>query len=191
MARALNEFLNLASANTVRANNQYELMATSGITEVDNILKDAVLFGKGFALPNRTIEYSSVHFKGFECANLVPTRMTMGNEHTISIVADVNGSYRRAFLAWQNHVMNADISGGSVFEGDRGINEKAIIRVMLFDKDNETVVETYKFYNVHVQNVGEMTLTYEGGEAASFDVTFRSTYWEIEKSDKGGLIGQK
>lgn len=187
MATALNQFLNLATTNTIRANNQYEIMATSGITEVDNVLKDAILFGKGITLPNRTIEYASVHFKGYECVNLVPTYMTMGHEHEITIVADVNGSYRRAFLAWMNHVMNADITGGSVFEGDRGVNEKSILRVQLFDKDNETVIETYKFYNVVVTSVGEMTLTYEGGDKAEFSVGFKSTYWEIEKADKGAL----
>lgn len=191
MARALNEFLAAATANTIRCNNQYEVVATSGITEIDNVLNKAVMFGKGFTLPARGIEYASVSYKGFECANLVPTRMTMENEHTMTIVADVNGEYRRAFLAWQNHVMNADITGGSKFEGDRGVNEKASIRVQLFDKDNETVIETYKFYNVQISNVGSMTLTYEGGEAASFDVSFKSTYWEIEKAENGALASQK
>ena len=191
MARALNEFLAAATANTIRCNNQYEVVATSGITEIDNVLNKAVMFGKGFTLPARGIEYASVSYKGFECANLVPTRMTMENEHTMTIVGDVNGEYRRAFLAWQNHVMNANITGGSKFEGDRGVNEKASIRVQLLDKDNETVVETYKFYNVQISSVGSATLTYEGGESFSFDVVFKSTYWEIEESKKGALIGQK
>lgn len=191
MARALNEFLAAATSNTIRCNNQYEIMATSGISEIDNVLDTAVMFGKGFSIPGRTIEYSSVSFKGFECTNLVPTKMAMENEHTLTIIADVNGSYRRAFLAWQNRVMNADITGGSVFEGDRGVNNKASIRVMLFDKDNKTVIETYKFYNVVVSGVGAVSLTYEGGEAATFDVTFKSTYWEIEKAEKGQFLNQK
>ena len=115
----------------------------------------------------------------------------MEQDHTISFLCDVNGELRRAMLAWQGKVMNPDISGGSYFEGDRGINEKSIIRVRLFDKDNETVIEKYKFFNVRISSVGNMTLTYDGGDKATFECTFKSTYWEIEESTKGDLIGQK
>lgn len=191
MATSIDEFLNAASSNTIRANNQWEAVFTSGYNDIDNVLKKAVMFGKNFELPNRSIEYASIHYKGFEMANIVPTKMTMGNEHTITIQADVDGEYRRAFLAWQGKVMNPDISGGSVFEGDRSINEKSIVRINLLDKFNKTPVETYKFYNVRVTNVGPMTLTYEGGDVATFDVTFKSTYWEIETAKNGALLTQK
>ena len=87
--------------------------------------------------------------------------------------------------------MNPDISGGSVFEGDRSINEKSIVRINLLDKFNKTPVETYKFYNVRVTNVGPISLTYEGGDVATFDVTFKSTYWEIETAKNGALLTQK
>ena len=72
----------------------------------------------------------------------------MGNEITMQVIADINGEHRRLFLRWMNYVMNADISGGSVFEGNRGVNEKSTIRIRLFDKYNKDVVETYRFYNV-------------------------------------------
>lgn len=191
MAHALQKFLDAANSNTVRANNQWELDATSGYADIDKVLEKAVMFGQGFQLPNRTLEFASVHYKGAEFANLVPTTMKWETEHTVTIVADVNGEYRRAFLAWQGKVINPDISGGSKFEGDRSINNKSLIRVHLLDKDNETVVETYKFYNVKISSVGGIALTYEGGDKATFDVTFKSTYWEIEKANNGALTNQK
>lgn len=190
MARALNEFLDAATQNTLRANNQYEVIATSGYADIDKVLETAVMFGSNFTLPGRGQEFASISYKGYEMANLIPTRITMENEHTMTVTADINGEYRRAFLAWQNRVMNANISGGSKFEGDRGVNEKSIIRVQLFDKDNETVCETYKFYNVRISNVGPISLTYEGGDKATFDVTFKSTYWEIESATNGALTDQ-
>ncbi len=191
MATSIEQFLNAASSNTIRANNQWEAVFTSGFNDIDKVLTRAVMFGKNFELPNRTIDYASIHYKGFEMANIVPTKMSMGNEHTTTIQADVNGEYRRAFLAWQGKVMNPDISGGSVFEGDRSVNEKSIVRINLFDKDNKTVVETYKFFNIRVTNVGPITLTYEGGDVATFDVTFKSTYWEIESATNGAFLNQK
>ena len=52
--------------------------------------------------------------------------------------------------------MNADIAGGSLFEGNRGVNEKSIIRIRLFDKMNNDIVETYRFFNVAITNVGSI-----------------------------------
>ena len=190
MATAYNKWLALANANTIRCTNQYEVEATSGNAEIDAVLANAVLMGKSFTIPQRTVEYAEVSFKGYS-APIVPTRMTMDQEITMSITADVNGEYRRAFLAWQGMVINPDISGGSVFEGYRGIDENSILRLRLFGDDNQTVVETYKFYNVRIGNVGQTALTYDGGEAASFDVTFKCVYWEIEKAENGALTSQK
>ena len=149
-----------------------------------------MLYAQSITLPARSIEYASVAFKGYEMANIVPTKMAMENEHTITFLDDVNGTLRRTFLAWQGKVMNPDIAGGSYFEGDRGINEQSSIRVHMFDKDNETVIQIYKFYNVRVTNVGNISLTYDGGDKSTFEVGFKSTFWSIEKSDKGELTDQ-
>lgn len=99
-----------------------------------------MIMGQSFTIPSRTVEYASVHFKGYEVPNLVPTRIDMQKEVTMSIIEDVNGSHRRVFEYIQNHVMNFDIEGGSVFEGDRGVNPNSILRLRLFDKDNKTVI---------------------------------------------------
>ena len=191
MATALNQFLNAATANNVRCNNQWEAEFISGYDDVDKVLKTAVMFGSNFSIPGRGINYAPLHYKGFEMANLVPTNMTMENEHSMTIKADVAGEYRRAFLRWQNHVMNADIEGGSVFEGNRAVNPNSNARIHLLSADNQTVSETYKLVNVVVTNVGPISLTSEGGDAASFDITLKSTYWFIEKATEGQLTDQK
>ena len=191
MATALNQFLNAATANNVRCNNQWEAEFISGYDDVDKVLKTAVMFGSNFSIPGRGINYAPLHYKGFEMANLVPTNMTMENEHSMTIKADVAGEYRRAFLRWQNHVMNADIEGGSGFEGNRAVNPNSNARIHLLSADNQTVSETYKLVNVVVTNVGPISLTYEGGDAASFDITLKSTYWFIEKATEGQLTDQK
>src|SRR5574344_194545 len=191
MAKSLQDFLNAANADTIRANNQFEIIATSGYNDIDKVLQKVTLFGQNFSLPGRGIEYASVSFKGFAMENIVPTRMTMENEHTITMLTDVNGEIRRAFLAWQGKVINPDIEGGSVFEGDRGINQKSIIRLDLFDKDNKTVIEVIKLFNVRITNVGPITLTYDGGDKATFDITCKSTYWTIEEAKNGAFTSQK
>ena len=191
MARSLQEFLNAATSDTIRCTNQFEVEYVSGISEVDALMEDVIIFGQGFKIPSRSVEYAPVSFKGYEVPNLVPTRIEMDKEVTMSVLEDVNGTNRRVFEAVMNNVMNFDIEGGSVFEGDRGVNPNSILRLKLFDKDNKTVIQTYKFYNVHVKQVGETGLDYNGGDAAKFDVTFTCSYWTLEDNKKGGLTSLK
>lgn len=188
---SLQKFLNAASSDTIRCTNQFELQWVTGIQEIDALMEDTMIFGQGFTIPSRSIEYASVSFKGYEVPNLVPTRIEMQKEISMEILEDVNGTNRRVFEAAMNHVMNFDIEGGSLFEGDRGVNPNSVLRLHLFDKDNETVIQTYKFWNVHVKSVGETSLTYSGGDAARFTVSFVCSYWSLEDNKKGGLTGLK
>lgn len=143
------------------------------------------MFGQGLTLPDRTLEFASVSYKGAEFTNLVPTTMKWTTDHSMTIISDVNGSWRRVFLAWQAKVINPDIPGGSAFDGDRRINPQSNLRVTLFDYDNKTVSQIFKFFNVKIMSVGGETLTYEGGDKATFEVGFKSTYWVCEHSAKG------
>lgn len=100
MATPLSQFLQQTTADNIRSNNTYELECYSGYTDIDNVLKTTVMYAKSIAMPSRTVEYASVWFKGYECVNLVPTRVSMETTHTISVYADINGTNRRCFLAW-------------------------------------------------------------------------------------------
>ena len=129
---------------------------------------------------------------GYRSVNRFHAILTIGSEtREMTVIADIAGEHRRVFLRWMNHVMNADISGGSLFEGNRGVNEKSIIRIRLFDKMNKDVTETYRFYNVAITNVGGITLDYNGGDVAKFEVQFKSSFWELENPRDGGLLDQK
>ena len=188
MARALIDFLAAASADTIRCTNQFEVEAISGYSDIDAILRDITLFGQTFTIPKRVIEYANVSYKGYDIGNLVPTKIDMTKEVSMDVLDDVNGTNRRVFMAWMNRVMNFDIAGGSVFEGDRGVNDFSSIRLHLFDRDNKTVNQTYKFYNTVIKEVGETSLTYEGGDVGKFTVNFGCTFWEIEGSRKGAFV---
>lgn len=191
MARSLEEFLNATNANTVRANNQFEVEAYSGYADIDLALHTGIMFGTGITLPNRTLEFANLYYKGAEFTNLVPTTMKWETDHTMTIVSDVNGSWRRAFLAWQAKIINPDIEAGSVFEGDRRINPQSNLRVTLFDWDNKTVSMIYKFYNIKIASVSGEALTYEGGDKSTFEVGFKSTYWVLEYSKSGHAMYQR
>lgn len=180
------QFLQQATTNTIRATNQWEVELTSGYKDVDSVLRDVRLMVQGFTIPSRTVNYAEVSYKGY-AAPLVPTNLEMQKEISFDVIEDVAGSYRRAFLAWMNHVIDANIEGGSVFQGERGVNSESIIRLDLFRANNRDVSQTYKFYNVRIKTVGETSLTYEGGDTAKFPVTFTCTYWTLEHVHEGEL----
>lgn len=191
MAIAINQFFDAITHNTIRNTNSFEMYATSGYNDIDQVLEGVTMFGKGFEIPSRDIEYAPVSFKGYEVGNAVPTRLVMGNEHTVTINADFAGNLRRAFLAWQGRVIDPAISLGSVLSGDRRVNNKSCIRIHLLDWNMSDVAEVYKMLNVKIKTVGPLNVTNEGGEVATFDVTFNSSYWEIEHASRGAFIDQK
>lgn len=191
MANSLAQFLQAATSDTIRNTNTFEIEATSGYDDIDAVIKKITMFGQSITIPERGITYAPVSFKGYEIPNLVPVSLTMGNEVSMNVLADINGEHRRLFLRWMNHVMNSDIEGGSLFEGNRGVNEQSIIRIRLFDKFNKDIVETYRFYNVAITSVGSIDLTYEGGGAATFQVQFKSSYWQIENPKEGAFLDQR
>lgn len=104
----------------------------------------------------------------------------MENEHTITVNADTDGEIRRAFLAWQAKTWDPDITNGSVFTGDRRLNTGAVIRIQLLDNDMMEISEVYKMIGVKIMSVGSMSVSNTGAEVATFDVQFKSIYWEIE-----------
>jgi len=147
------------------------------------------MYAQGFSAPARNAEFTEVQFKGFPFK--VQTRMTMQQEHDLTIRADNAGEVRRAFIAWQAKCANPDIEGGSVLEGDRRLNASAVVRLHLLGDDNKTVAEVYKLMGCKVGNIGEMSMTNEGGEVATFSAQIISQFWQIENSAGGALVGQK
>lgn len=189
MAHSLAEFLSKANSDTIRCTNQFQINITTGYSDLDAQIEDTLLYGQSFSIPTRSNEYAEVSFKGYSMP-LVPTRLTMEQEHSMTVLDDVNGTNRRLFLAWMAKVINPAIADGSLFDGNRGVSE-SVIRLELFDKDNKTVIQTYKFFGVNVKSVGNTSLTYEGGSTSTFDVSFNSIYWECENHQKGSFIEQK
>lgn len=76
-------------------------------------------------------------------------------------------------------------------EGDRRLNAQSSIRIHLFGSDFKTVNEIYKMVGVKIASVGPMTMSNTGAEVCTFTVSFRSTYWFIEKAIEGALTNQK
>ena len=189
MAQPLQRFLTELNSDTVRCTNQFQITMTTGYSDLDAEIERTLIYGQSFSIPQRQQEFAELSFKGYSMP-IVPTKMTMEQEHTMTVLDDVNGTNRRLFLAWMGKIMNPAIAEGSLFEGNRGVSESKI-RLELFDIDNSTVIQTYTFYGAQVGSVGNTQLSYEGGDASKFDVSFKSIYWQCEDSKKGSFTDQR
>ena len=195
--QSLYNFMEALNSNNVRTQNLFEMrvfiphILDNGGGCIDGTLLTRYLnpnftfYGTGFPLPARDLQYAEVGFKGYNVP--VPTVMRMTQEHTVTINADINGDMRRAFLAWQSLTMNPQIDpNGGYFEGHRHLSESAKIRISLLDPVYDApnrIIETYTIHGVTVASVGTMQFSNTSSELATFDVTFRSQYWQYGIDD--------
>ena len=163
----------------------YEVRVHSDIAEVDAFFDGEgengnriTMYAEGFAIPERSQEFVEVSFKGYPVQ--VPTVIKMGQDHTMTIRADVAGNFRRGFLTWAAAVADPAIENGTLFAGDRRFNEASYIQVSLLGNGMEKPVETYRIVGVKIQSVGSLTMSNNDASVATFEVSFKSMYWYIE-----------
>lgn len=178
MAKSLLNFLTETQTNGIRTSNMFELEISSGYSEVDNLLQNITMYGQGFEVPDRTQQFSTVSFKGYPIP--IPTLISMGTEHSISVNADVDGVIRRAFLLWAGMVTDPAISNGSLFAGEKRPPSNSFVRIKMLGQDMETVVETFKLIGVSVSSVGGLSVSNTDASVSQFSVGLKSIYWEIE-----------
>ena len=150
------------------------------------------VYGQSFALPDRTVSFEDLQYRAYKIP--VPTTMDMGQDHSITVYADVRGDLRRACLDWQAACLNPDITGYSFFESNRrptklgpAEGQTPSITVKLLAPDYQTSVETTMIYGSRVTKVGGLEMSNTSGGISTFSVSFKSVYWEQLPGD--GQIG--
>ena len=179
----VNQAFAMFNQDQVRTQTMYEIEFHSGIPTVDATLTKMQVYGQGFLLPDRTVNFEDLTYRAYKIP--VPTTLDMAQDHNITIYADVRGDLRRAMLDWQAASINPDITGGSFFESNRrptrlgdGAGEQPEITVKLLAPDYKTPVEWTRIYGVRVTKVGGLDLSNQNGGLLTFQVDFKSVYWE-------------
>lgn len=205
MAESLYKFMNALNKNNVRTQNLFEMKVfipqnlrnatgDNGHILTDFFNPNMTFYGQNFSLPGRTINSVPVGFKGFTVP--VPTTMSMDQQHTVTMNADINGDLRRAFLAWQACTMNPQIDkNGGYFEGNRHLDNTSKIYIALIDptfEDSHSVQDIYEIDGVFISNVGAMNFSNTESGLATFDVQFTSQYWQVlntkRATDDGSVV---
>lgn len=179
----LSQAIDLFNQDQVRTQTMYEIDFFSGFDPIDQTLTRMQVYGNSFTLPDRTVNFEDLQYRAYKIP--IPTTIDMGQDHSVTVYADVRGDLRRAMLDWQAACLNPDITGGSYFEANRrptklGPDEGKTpsITVKLLAPDYQTVVETTMIYGTRVTKVGGLELSNTAGSISTFSVDFKSVYWE-------------
>ena len=179
----LSQAIDLFNQDQVRTQTMYEIDFFSGFDPIDQTLTRMQVYGNSFTLPDRTVNFEDLNYRAYKIP--IPTTIDMGQDHSVTVYADVRGDLRRAMLDWQAACLNPDITGGSFFEANRrptklGPDEGKTpsITVKLLAPDYQTVVETTMIYGTRVTKVGGLELSNTAGSISTFSVDFKSVYWE-------------
>ena len=188
----LSQAIDFYNQDQVRTQTMYEIDFFSGIPKIDATMQRMQVYGQSFTLPDRTVNFEDLQYRAYKIP--VPTTMDMGQDHSITVYADVRGDLRRACLDWQAACLNPDITGGSFFESNRrptklgpAEGQTPSITVKLLAPDYQTSVETTMIYGSRVTKVGGLELSNTAGGISTFSVDFKSVYWEQLPGD--GQIG--
>ncbi len=161
----------------------YSIEFFSGFPQIDATLERMQVYGQNFTLPDRTVNFDNLQYRAFNIP--VPTTLEMGQDHSVTVYADVRGDLRRALLDWQAACLNPDITGGSFFEANRrptklgpGEGQTPSITINLLAPDQQTIVEKTMIYGSRVTKVNGLELSNTSGSISTFGVDFKSVYWE-------------
>lgn len=200
----LNQAIDLFNQDQVRTQTMYEVKFHSGFTKIDNTLERLQVYANNFTLPERTVNFEDLQYRAYKIP--IPTTIDMGQDHSITVYADVRGDLRRACLDWQAACINPDITDGSFFEANRrptrlgpGGDQEPWIQVDLLAPDYKTVIESTLIHGPRVTKVGGLELSNTAGSISTFTCDFKSVYWEQihgapgaanEDSNRNTLLGQ-
>lgn len=179
----LSQAIDLFNQDQVRTQTMYEIDFYSGIPKIDATLTRMQVYGNAFTLPDRTVNFEDLQYRAYKIP--VPTTIDMGQDHSVTVYADVRGDLRRAMLDWQAACLDPDITGGSYFEANRrptklgpDDGQTPSITVKLLAPDYQTAIEKTVIYGTRVTKVGGLELSNTAGSISTFSVDFKSVYWE-------------
>ena len=190
---SLVQAIDALNQDQVRTQTMYEINFITGFDKIDATLQRMQIYGQNFTLPERTVNFEDVQYRAYKIP--VPTTIDMGQDHSMTVYADVRGDLRRALLDWQAACIDPDIKGQSMFEANRrptkvgpGDGKVPSISIKLLAPDYKTPMETTWIYGTRVQKVGGLELSNMSGSVSTFTVDFKSVYWTQEKGAGIGTL---
>jgi len=162
----------LASLGDIQKTYMWELYIPS-IEELDT--DDMLLRVRSAQIPGRTIEQITSFFMGTQ--QKFPGKTTYTETFTTLFEEFEDRKVFKAINSWMDYIFNyspSDSNGGAA-SGDKKALSKTITLRML-STQNEKIGEV-KFFGCWPQNIAEVEMSYEAGEAVKHTVTWSFDFW--------------
>ena len=148
----------------------------SGISVPQN--PEARFLVKTTSLPMSSVEEMITPWQGFDYKT---GGKRMYNDLTVTFNVDLNANIRKAFLAWQDMILDPQTNHHAYPE--QYFTEQDLVLLGL----EFTPILSYKLHFAWPGEVGDLALDYsQTAEIASFDVTFKYTYFTWSDTPAGG-----
>lgn len=118
------------------------------------------------AIPETTVETFEINFKGNKTRH--SGRDGSGGTFSVTFWEDEDNSIYRFHKEWMENGLNNSQGGG----GSTRDQYAAQMLVRRFAHDSETVTQLNRMTNVFPSSIGELSLTYDGSEVATIDITY-------------------
>lgn len=176
------EALNAYNNDQVMTQTMWYILVSPPLKYKGPDLKQMQIYGTNFTVPARTNDFADVSYRGYNIPT--PTVLKMDQDHSVTINCDVHHQLRRGFLDWQACAIDPAIKTQKTsFASDRrptaGVGTGQL-QLNLLAPDYETVEMIVTMNGVRVQNVGPITLSNSDGGIATFEVGFKSVFWNME-----------
>lgn len=147
---------------------------------VNNALRDIQLYAESTSVPGVTQNVQEISYRGAMLR--IPTNVEFDGEYSITIRSDAAHRIRGALIAWQNSISGLNWRENPFAPGGNKRIGNNIVELDLLDPGNHYPLTTYQIHGVIPNNIGEIEMTQEGAEVATFEFSMHYQFWIVSQS---------
>lgn len=154
--------------------------AISDVTQgIMGDVEDLVIRARTATIPSRGNDTIDSQFMGMK--QFFPGKPSFGNTFEVTIEETEDQIVHRALTSWQNLIFNISPTLATGGQSQRPLKRDVAkdIYLIMYKYNGEEIERKIRFYNAFVQNVGDVTMDYNGNEAVQYSTTFNFDFWEL------------
>jgi len=143
--------------------------------------EDLLVRCRSISIPQRSNEPITSNFMGTR--QFFPGKADPGGG-TVSVQFEdtEDMAIQRIFYEWQQNIFNTNPASLTTAGKSKKLQKSLLTKDMfliLYNYAGVPLLKQIRFHNAWVQNVGEVSMAYDGNESVKYDVTFQYDYWTL------------
>ena len=168
----------------IQRNFMWQLFIPSVISVAPSAILDAedlLVRCRSISIPQRANEAITSNFMGTR--QFFPGKADPGGG-TVSVNFEdtEDMAIQRIFYEWQQNIFNINPNSPTTAGKSKRLAKRFLTKDMfliLYNYAGVPLPKQIRFHNAWVQNVSEVSMSYDGNESVKYDVTFQYDYWTL------------